>query len=226
MFMRKVGLIFFVLVSLGELVSSIITIPILHALCKPLLLITLMIYYVSVNRELNQPLSPVVILALVFSWGGDVLLMVAGEQFFIFGLISFLIAHVFYIFAFRQFRAADDTNALHGLQKVRFGFPILLYGTGLVVILYPHLGDLSVPVLMYALVLTFMVLNALFRYQRTTTPSFTMVFGGAILFMISDSLLAVNKFIEPIPGAGFWIMSTYISAQFLIVLGLLGHYRD
>jgi uncharacterized membrane protein YhhN len=223
--MKKTSLIFFVLVSLGELVSSLIELPILHTICKPLLVIALMAYYVVVTRGLNQSLSKVVMLALLFSWGGDVLLM-ANERFFIPGLVSFLVAHVFYILAFRQFRTEDDTHALHGLQKARFAFPIILYGSGLVVILYPHLGDLYAPVLIYALVLTLMVLHALFRYQRTTSASFALVFGGAILFMISDSLLAVNKFIEPLPWAGFWIMSTYISAQFLIISGLLGHDRQ
>ncbi len=221
--MKSAALSLFVLVSLGELVSTLITAPLLHTLCKPLLLVTLLVYYVAVNRSIRQPVSMVVILALIFSWGGDVLLMFEGELYFIFGLVSFLIAHVCYIFSFRQFRAEDDTQALHGLQKVRFGFPVILYGTGLVVILYPHLGNLSMPVLVYALVLTVMVLNALFRYQRTTTASFTLVFGGAILFMISDSVLAVNKFVEPIPMGGFWVMSTYVSAQFLIVSGLLKH---
>lgn len=151
------------------------------------------------------------------------LLMGASELYFMLGLASFLTAHVFYIFTFRQFKLEDDSQALQGLQRIRFSFPIILYGTGLVVILYSRLGDLKIPVLLYALVLTLMVLNALMRFGRTSTPSFVMVFGGALLFMISDSILAVNKFLDPIPYSGFWIMSTYISAQFLIVYGLLKH---
>jgi uncharacterized membrane protein YhhN len=83
-----------------------------------------------------------------------------------------------------------------------------------------------VPVMLYALVLTLMVLNALFRFKRTGAASFAMVFGGAILFMISDSVLAVNKFLEPVSHSGIWIMSTYISAQFLIVEGILQHQKD
>jgi uncharacterized membrane protein YhhN len=69
-----------------------------------------------------------------------------------------------------------------------------------------------------------MVMVALFRFGKTTAGSFAMVFGGAILFMISDSLIAINKFLEPLPQSGFWIMTTYIGAQFLIVRGLLRHY--
>lgn len=221
--MKKIALIVFLSASMGELVSTMSDLPLLHTLCKPLLLLALLTYYVYAARQRNHRIVPVIVLALIFSWGGDVLLMRAGELFFMLGLVSFLMAHVFYTFAFRQLQFEDDTEALHGLQKIRFAFPVILYGTGLVVILYPYLGELAIPVVVYALVLTVMVLNALFRFKRTTTASFTMVFGGAILFMISDSILAVNKFVEPISQAGFWIMSSYISAQFLIVSGLLEH---
>ncbi|MDH4057937.1 MAG: lysoplasmalogenase [Cyclobacteriaceae bacterium] len=219
--MKKISLIFFGAVSGGELFSALYDFPLLHTICKPALLITLLGYYFFSLREQNERPSPVLMMALIFSWGGDVLLMGSGELYFMLGLASFLTAHVFYIFTFRQFCDEDDTNALRGVQRLRFAFPIILYGTGLVVILYPHLGELTVSVLLYALVLTVMVLNALFRFGRTVTPSFVMVFGGAILFMISDSLLAVNKFIEPVTLSGFWILSTYICAQFLIVSGLL-----
>ena len=221
--MKKFSLILFGIASMGEILSTLFEIQILHTLCKPALLIALTGYYIFYKRKLNQSLSMTAIMALVFSWGGDVLLMSEGELYFMLGLVSFLGAHMFYIFTFRQLRSEDDTNSLQGLQRIRFAFPIILFGSGLVVILYSQLDDLKIPVLVYALVLTLMVLNALFRYGRTTTSSFIMVFSGAILFMISDSLLAVNKFLEPIPLSGFWIMSTYIGAQFLIVKGILRH---
>jgi uncharacterized membrane protein YhhN len=50
-----------------------------------------------------------------------------------------------------------------------------------------------------------------------------MVFGGATLFMISDSLIAINRFLEPLPRVGIWVMITYIAAQYLILTGLLKH---
>lgn len=165
------------------------------------------------------------VLALIFSWGGDVLLMYQPkhELYFIFGLASFLIAHLFYIFAYRQFRSEDTSNALLGVQRFRYSFPVILAGTGLITVLYNHLGDLKIPVVIYALVLVLMVLNALFRFGRTGLASFSMVFFGATLFMISDSLIAINKFLMPVAYSGFWVMITYITAQYLIVEGLLKH---
>lgn len=138
------------------------------------------------------------------------------------GLVSFLLAHVTYILAYRQHRY-DSDEGLSGVQRFRFSFPFILAGSGLVTVLYPHLGDLKVPVMIYALVIVLMVINALFRYGHTTMKSFWLVFVGAILFMISDSLLAFNKFVVPIDGAGFWTMLTYITAQYGIVQGVLLH---
>jgi uncharacterized membrane protein YhhN len=215
----------FLLVSAGEIISTLIEIPLLHFVCKPALLPILGLYYCTSIREQHGELSIAVLLAVLFSWAGDVLLMFQqnGELFFMLGLISFLTAHVFYIFAYRQHQSGDDSKTLKGLQRIRFGFPIVFAGFGLLSILYKHLGPLQIPVIIYAGVLTIMALVALFRYGKTTTSSFSFVFAGAILFMMSDSLLAINKFLEPLPFEGFWIMITYIGAQYFIVRGLLKH---
>ena len=109
------------------------------------------------------------------------------------------------------------------MQRAHFAVPFILAGTGLIVVLYPFLGDLKIPVIFYALVLILMVLSALFRYGYTNNVSFWMVFCGAVLFMVSDSVLAINKFLEPVSHGAFWIMLTYCSAQFFIVSGLTKH---
>lgn len=217
--MKKVVLILFILSGLAVLVSEFTGISWMYTIGKPLIMISLLSYYMLAVEPFNR--SRALILAMMLSLAGDVLLM--NEAYFIGGLIAFLAAHVFYIFAYRQHRREESEHALLGLQRVRLAFPIILAGTGLVVVLYPVLGDLRLPVIIYASVLSFMAINALFRHGRTSTGSFWMVFGGAVLFMISDSILAVNKFLEPVQHAGFLIMSTYILAQYLIVNGLLHH---
>jgi uncharacterized membrane protein YhhN len=163
--------------------------------------------------------------AVIFSWIGDMVLMIPGEKSFMIGLGSFLIAQILYVFVYRQHRWDDLTNSLQGLQRIRFAFPVILAGAGLVTILYPHLGELRIPVIIYALVITVMTINALLRFGRTNSTSFAMVFGGAILFMISDSILAINKFLDPIYMGEFWIMLCYISAQHLIIRGLIQHMK-
>jgi uncharacterized membrane protein YhhN len=217
--MKKIALILYVVATVGVLLSELLHVERLHVLCKPVLMTSLLFYYLFSTDPVNRSRS--VVLAIVFSLAGDVMLM--WPEYFIAGLIAFLIAHVLYIFAYRQLQHDETVNSLQGLQRIRLAFPIILAGTGLVVILYPVLGDLKIPVIVYALVLTVMVLNALFRFGRTSITSFWMVFGGAVLFMISDSLLAVNKFLSPLPSGGFLIILSYVLAQFLIVKGSVKH---
>jgi uncharacterized membrane protein YhhN len=98
-------------------------------------------------------------------------------------------------------------------------------GTGLVTILYPVLGDLKIPVMVYALVLTVMVLQSIFRYGFTSSASFWNVCIGALFFLASDSLLAINKFLQPLPSASLLIMVTYMVAQYSITVGAISHQR-
>ena len=183
--MKKISLYLFIMASLGEILSGMIGLQYLHEVCKPLIMVTLGIYYLY---DAEYP-STVVCLAIFFSLAGDVLLMFEGEypNFFILGLAAFLIAHIFYILAYRQHLDESQENSLKGVQKIRFSFPIVLAGTGLIVVLYPSLGSLKIPVVVYALVLIVMVLNSVFRYGRTSSVSFWLVFVGSIFFMFSDS---------------------------------------
>lgn len=221
--MKKLFFWIFILISIAELISQGIDLPTLHSITKPLLMIALIAYYVTAVKK--EEISRIVLLALAFSWLGDVLLMFQSksELFFIGGLLAFLVAHLYYIFTYKQFMSEDTSRALLGVQRFRYSFPIILAGTGLITVLYSHLGGLKIPVIIYALVLVLMVMNALFRFGRTSTSSFAMVFFGATLFMISDSMIAINKFLMPVAYSGFWIMLTYLAAQYLIIEGLLKH---
>lgn len=219
--MKKISLYLFILASLGEILSEIIELQSLHQVCKPLIMVTLGIYYLC-HAEYR---STIVWLAIFFSLAGDVLLMFESEhpKFFIFGLAAFLMAHLCYILAYRKHQNQSLENSLKGVQKIRFSFPIILAGTGLIVVLYPSLGSLKLPVVVYAFVLIVMVINSVFRFGRTSNVSFWLVFVGSIFFMFSDSVLAINKFFKPVTAVGFWVMSTYILAQFLIIQGLVKH---
>jgi uncharacterized membrane protein YhhN len=90
-------------------------------------------------------------------------------------------------------------------------------------LLYPGLGGMLLPVLAYMVVLLSMGIWAHKRRGATTAVSFTLVSAGAMLFVISDGLIAINKFAFEIPAERILVMSTYIAAQYLIVQGLLKH---
>jgi uncharacterized membrane protein YhhN len=212
--------ILFAIVALLTLVAGEMQLVQLNYFSKPLIMLSLLGYYFSTTKPGER--SVVAIGALIFSWVGDVMLMFEGEHYFMFGLGAFLVSHLFYIGAYRQHKT-ETGEGFYGVQKVRYAFPIILAGTGLLTILYPALGGLKIPVAAYALVLVVMVLAALFRFGFTSSTSFWLVFIGALLFMISDSSLAINKFLNPIPHSGLLVMTTYMGAQLLIVEGLLKH---
>jgi uncharacterized membrane protein YhhN len=223
--MKRIWLTIFFLAGVSQIVAQFLPEGWLHWLSKPMLMISLAGYYVGSTRKIS--FSIVVFVAILFSFFGDVFLLFQDSNgiYFIVGLVSFLVAHIFYVFAYRQHVNTSAGTGLNNIQKIRFSFPFMLLGTGLVTVLYPGLGDLRLPVVIYAIVLVAMVLAALFRYERTTTTSFWMVFGGALFFMVSDSVLAINKFYSPIASSGVWIMITYILAQFMIVQGLIKHQK-
>lgn len=209
----------FLFYSFMVMVSLIAGLPTTYAICKSFIVPTLIAYYwTSTDTK-----SYVFIAALVFCWLGDVLLLGKGELYFMGGLVAFLTGHTLYIIAYRQHQSSDRKNELLSTQKMRYAFPVILAGTGLLVILFPTLGDLKIPVTVYALVLMIMVITALLRFGRTSLKSFWMVVAGAAFFMTSDSLLAINKFYAPLAWSGILIMSTYIMAQYLIVKGVLEH---
>lgn len=159
--------------------------------------------------------------ALTFSWIGDIVLLFAnkGEIYFIVGLVAFLISHVFYIVLFSKQTISTSIS-----NKISFGAGIgliLLYFFGMINTLGPKLGPLTVPVIVYAIVISTMLYFALKgSYQWKTIP-YQSVLIGAILFIASDSILAFNKFYQPIQHCSFFIMITYLAAQYGIVWGIL-----
>jgi uncharacterized membrane protein YhhN len=163
-------------------------------------------------------------LAMLFSFFGDVLLMFMdqGEIWFITGLAAFLIAQAFYIITYRQYRN-KGTNV--GGQRIRMIYSFIVMGYTMILwfSLFPQLGEMLLPVTLYTLTIFIMVIMAIFRLNRTSTISFYLVFSGAIIFLISDSMIAINKFMFPILYERVLVISTYMIAQFLIIIGLAEH---
>jgi uncharacterized membrane protein YhhN len=155
---------------------------------------------------------------LFFSWIGDMFLLFENKNpwFFIFGLCSFLTTHIFYIVYFLRTRSANAS--LLKKQPVLIAL-VLGYGVGLVWLLYPHLGDLKLPVIVYATVICTMLLSSLHVFLKMNKKAAARFLLGASAFVASDSLLAINKFYQPFAFAGVLIMLTYCAAQYFIVTG-------
>jgi uncharacterized membrane protein YhhN len=137
--------------------------------------------------------------------------MVQGGSLFVFGLGAFLLAHLLYI---RIFVKAATFRAIRLLPFV--AFVALLVGGPL----YGKLSaDLQIPVYVYIAVICVMGFTASLR--RSQLPGYELVLIGAVLFILSDSLIALNKFSGGVLWSGFWVMLTYGLAQYFIVKGYL-----
>jgi len=202
-------------ITAGVLVTGLVLdLKSLYIVAKPLLMVILLLYFVA-STQTYPAWRHLVTLALVFSWAGDVFL-ISGDW-FVAGLAAFLVAHIFYIAAYQKTGAAYGN--LQPLTVAVFAF----FGICLIWSIYPGLQDLQAPVFLYALVLLGMGVWAFKRKDGTNGSSFRLVALGAVLFVLSDSLIALNRFAFAIPAERILVMSIYLTAQYLIVQGLIQH---
>ena len=149
---------------------------------------------------------------LIFSLGGDVFLMLPNDS-FVAGLVSFLVGHLCYIVAF---------TSVGGFYTSVWGLlPFLLYGLIIAAILLPSVpGPLRAPVTAYILVILVMAWQALGSWTYTGQSGALLAFVGATLFVVSDSVLAIDRFRVKFKAARLTVLSTYFLAQWLIALSV------
>lgn len=214
---RNLAIAFWIL-ALLDIVGLTANIEALHIIVKPLLLpaLIVLLFY----SKTTIPGKRLLLVGLFFSWLGDVFLLFENnnELFFIFGLVSFLTTHIFYIIYFLRIRSSKES--LLKKQPILIAL-VLAYGITLVWQLFPHLGDLKIPVMVYAAVICTMLLCSLHVFFKVNEKAALYYVAGAAAFVISDSLLAINKFYQPFAYAGVLIMLTYCAAQYFIVSGFI-----
>lgn len=175
---------------------------------KPLtMLIIIVIAATSRAHETNY--RNLIVAALCCSLVGDVFLMLPGDR-FVPGLLSFLIAHFCYIGAFR--------TRPHGMASAWWGMACVAYGSFMLWALFPNLGDMELPVSIYLVVILVMAWQALNRWATKRRGRAGVAALGAVLFVASDSLIALNRFYSRFRLADLLILATYFTAQSLIAL--------
>ncbi len=205
-------------VALLELVFIYTDQPTLRWLTKPLLMPLLMLGFYGAAAGRNGNLFKLILAALFLSWCGDVLLQLNG--FFIPGLIAFLLAHICYIFYFLQ--TEKTKKGWIQLQPLMV-LPVLLYILFFVYLLFPYLGALKIPVIVYGITIGSMLLMAMNTRNKLDAHTSSLFITGAILFVISDSVLAVNLFAFKHMALSLVVMATYAGAQYLIVKSSVKH---
>ncbi len=180
-------------------------------LFKPLTTILILLIAVLAPDRLAPAYRYLIVTGLFFSLWGDVFLMLPSDR-FVAGLASFLVAHLFYIVAFST-GAAVEANLWTLL-------PVALFTCVLLAVIVPGAGRAKVAVAVYAVVISVMLWRALERCAQFGGAPEALACVGAVLFVISDSAIAVNRFTKPFAPAQAVILGTYFPAQWLIALSI------
>lgn len=217
---ENIFLFIFVIIVIADLLAVIKELKKLEYIAKPLLMPTLALYFVF--RSFMNGTNWLIILALLFGCSGDILLMLENkEKWFMFGMIGFLIGHIFYISAF-----------LISIGDNLINFPIwglILISPVLIILFFTfpkyrrHMGEFKIPIYIYMTVILLMHFTSILRLAlfNIYCLCFILVYIGSLLFIFSDSLIAINTFKEDAEISHFYIMITYILGQFLIIQGIL-----
>ncbi|MFD2543022.1 lysoplasmalogenase [Lacinutrix gracilariae] len=210
--MKKSILLILIIISvLCTIVSSYINNSVMHYVFKPLSTILVILLPVLYAKNGLKPYKNMLLIGLVFCLIGDVFLMF--DAYFVLGLASFLIGHVFFIYAF---------TTINGFStKWKTLIPLLIISGFVFLFLKDHLGNLLIPVILYITCIVLMAWQALNVYIWKKEYGFLLITIGAFLFLVSDSVLAINKFVTNFTIAQFLISSTYWSAITLIALSTI-----
>ncbi len=157
----------------------------------------------------------ILLIGLIFCLGGDVFLALPRERMFLFGLVSFLLGHVFYAGSF--FYVADVS------YWTWIGAGIGLFAGGRVFCwLRPHLGPLQIPVMLYIIVITVMLIGAwtVFCDAGVEFLGRLLVFSGAVSFYISDLFVARDRFLKIEFRNRLLGLPLYYFAQFLLAFSI------
>jgi uncharacterized membrane protein YhhN len=210
------------LVLAAECLAILSGSTVLHIIAKPLLMPVLLAGFYLETRKLGRT-RDLILGALFFSWVGDVALLIDSRygSFFIYGLIAFLIAHICYIAYFCRARKLNGVNGFKPFSSIL----VLVYMTVFYLTVYPFLGAMKIPVLVYATIITLMLLASIHAFNLRTQIYGVISVAGTLIFAVSDSTLAINRFVMPFEHAPFFIMLTYGVAQFLITEGAARNLR-
>lgn len=206
----------FVFILISDLISLAIGNEIIHALIKPLVVPSIAFYFLS-KEVIKYKAGKYLVMVLMFSWLGDILLIFDSSLHFTLGLFSFLMAHFFYILIFSSYTMPFKSKVTHIVTILFF----LVLATFILQAVWDKTGSLQIPVLIYTIVISIMGVTATFN--TIENGDYYSLFG-AMLFIISDALIALNTFHNiSLKGLNFpfLIMLTYIGAQLILVSSVI-----
>jgi uncharacterized membrane protein YhhN len=205
---RKIATFFIVVTATLAIAGEVAAIPWLVYFFKPFATIVI-IWMASANWRAHQDRYALWVTAgLILSLAGDILLIWPARYFF-FGLVAFLLTHIAYLIAF--------TRGAEFPERPMVWLFYLAIGAAIYAVLWSRLPIfLRFPVAFYTLFLSGMAAQALGRFPALRAPAARFAAIGAAFFLLSDTLLAADRFYAPFPLAALFILATYYLAQWLI----------
>ncbi len=218
---NKYWLLLFFIAALLNLYHTIYPSFWINMISKPLLTVLLACFFFT-NTGMKTKFEKFILLGLGVSCLGDTALIFQGksELFFLLGLALFLIVHFLYL---KAFLCLTSLNTGY-IKKHKWPIVVvLMIFLGSIIFYWSALpGGMKIPFLCYSFAISLMLLSSIHVFGDIPTKYWQLIFIGAVLFIISDSLIALTKFKEIDLGInGFLIMLTYILSQFLICYGSL-----
>lgn len=177
---------------------------------KPAAIILIFLYPLLFSQNCVGTYGTLILLGMLFAIAGDILLLYP-ENFFKYGLLSFSLTHIFYASAF--FYLGTNVQFL-------YLFPVGVAMIIFYVMLAKFLGNYKLPVIYYAVVISIMLFAAICYYVEIKNMVSTVILTGALLLVISDVILAWNKFKKKFNSAEIWILTTYYTGQLLLALSI------
>lgn len=216
----------FIVIVAADLIGEFLKNSQIDLYAKPLILVWIGGYFLAHAKGMDKTVVKLAVFGFMFSWFGDLFMMFSSTFiYFVLGIASFLVAQVFYAFLFLRTITISGKKPFLKKKPVWL-IPYIAFGLMVYILLFPHLDDvLKVAIFIYLIAILTMSSMALNRYGNGHPVSFSLVFVGSLLFVASDLMIAINRFLIPIPYEGLFIMSTYIFAQFLIMKGILKQYE-
>jgi len=218
----------FVLLALLELAGEALDNRLLILYSKPLLMPVLALWFVRRTPGIRRFLRYTVLAGLLFATLGDIFMMFAGGEydalFFLLGLGAFLVTQACYVGGF-----LSEVNLRNGYLRKQpyWAAPFVLFLLSFLAWLWPGIPEgLQLPVAVYGTIITAMALGAM-NWRGFVHPAiFIPLMAGALLFMVSDCLIAVARFGHPFSGSRVAVMATYLAGQWLIVRAVAERLRQ
>lgn len=214
---RVYTILYFTLLFI-DLIAIAYNREVINYIADPLLSVLLAVFFLSKTKSVAWPFRLLMFLALLFSFIGDIFLLFEekGEVFFITGIAFFLLTHISYISFFLKIRYTNLP-----LPDCKWPFIFLTEGALLLFIfsMLPYLADMSIPVIIYAIFISFTLLTSIHAFRLKEQSVGWLCISGAIMFIASDTLEAIDHFYHTVPAGNLLTTLTYGLAQWGLCAG-------